>query len=256
MEKVRFWLESKKIESKQIPWCPEGLWIDSCINLDTIEHQLGYYYIQGASSMVPSLILGPQPGDEVLDLCAAPGSKTTHIAQMMQNKGFLAANEGSFVRVRALVINIQRSGATNIVVTCRDGVGYEKFSERFNKVMLDAPCSDIGTARKNPRVLGMWNMGRVKRLSSLQKKLLLSAYRCLKDGGTLVYSTCTTPLEENEFVVEHLLQREDSASLGDINVPNLRVRKGLTPETRKCIRIMPQDNDSEAYFIAKVVKNA
>jgi 16S rRNA C967 or C1407 C5-methylase (RsmB/RsmF family) len=178
------------------------------------------------------------------------------MAQLMQNSGVLVANEGSFVRVRALVINVQRSGAANVVVTRRDGVGYERLSERFDKVMLDAPCSDVGTARKDPRVLQRWSLDRIRRLSNLQKKLIISAFGCLRPGGVLVYSTCTTSREENEDVVEHLLRQSSDATLDDVKVPGLKVRRGLSEETRMCARIAPQDNDSDSYFVAKVRKNA
>jgi NOL1/NOP2/sun family putative RNA methylase len=253
---VESFLKSKSVAFEQVPWCPEGLWVDSSCNLDSVEHQLGYYYVQTSASMIPSVVLDPLPGESVLDLCAAPGSKTTHMAQLMQNSGVLVANEGSFVRVRSLVINVQRSGAANVVVTRRDGVGFERLGERFERVMLDAPCSDVGTARKDPRVLQSWSLDRIRRLSNLQKKLMVSAFGCLKPGGVLVYSTCTTSREENEDVVAHLLRQNSGAVLEDVRVPGLKTRRGLTEETRGCARIVPQDNDSDAYFIAKVRKNA
>jgi len=253
-EKITGFLEKNKVAYSQIQWCLDGLWIDSSFELDTVEHQLGYYYTQNSSSMIPAIVLAPVPSDYVLDLCAAPGSKTTHIAQLMQNRGVIVANEASFVRVRALVINVQKAGASNVTVSRRDGCGYEKYGQRFDKVLLDTPCSDIGTARKNPQVIQRWTLDRVKKLSSLQKKLITSAYNCLNKGGVLVYSTCTTSREENEDVIEYLLKKNRDAALEEIKIPGIKARNGLTEKTRECARIMPQDNDTESYFIAKIRK--
>ena len=255
-ERIEKFLKNNGVKYDPIPWCPEGLWIDSEFELDTVEHQLGYYYVQNSSSMIPSVVLDPKAGESILDLCAAPGSKTTHMAQLMENKGVLVANEASFVRIRALVINVQRCGVSNCVIARRDGIGFEKYNERFDKVLLDAPCSDIGTARKNPQVIARWTFDRVKKLSNLQKKLITSAYSCLNDGGLLVYSTCTTSTEENENVIEHLLETNRDAKLEEIVIEGIKTRKGLTQRTNETVRIMPQDNDTESYFIAKVRKNA
>jgi NOL1/NOP2/sun family putative RNA methylase len=255
-EKVVEFLEKNKINFSPVPWYCDGLFVDEKAELDTIEHQLGYYYVQNSSSMIPALALGPEPGESVLDLTAAPGSKTTQLAQLMQNTGVLVANEASHVRVKSLVINIQKCGVSNAVVTRQDGVGYERNKERFDRILLDAPCSDIGTARKNPDVIRRWSPDRVRNLSSLQKKLINSAYMCLKPGGVLVYSTCTTSLEENEGVVEWLLDRNQNVVLEKINLVGLKTRMGLTEKTKETIRLLPQDNDTESYFIAKVRKNA
>jgi len=255
-DKVEKTLNRNNIRYSPVPWCNDALFIDSKADLDTIEHQLGYYYIQNSSSMIPSLVLDPEPDESVLDMCAAPGSKTTHMGQLMQNKGLLVANEASHARVRALVINIQKCGLSNCVVTRQDGIGFEKNKERFDKILLDAPCSDIGTARKNPDIIRRWSIERVRNLASLQKKLIRSAYLCLKPGGVLVYSTCTTSREENEEVVEHLLSRYSDTFLEEIRIKGLRTRNGLSEKARKAARIMPQDNDTESYFIARIRKNA
>lgn len=243
------------LEYGKIPWCSEGLWVSEG-KLDTMEHQLGFYYIQSPVSMIPSVLLNPGDGDRVLDLCASPGSKTTHMAALMENKGLLVANEPNFVRIRALVLNIQRCGVMNAVVTKKDGCSYSKLKQTFTKILVDAPCSDVGTARKNPEALRLWSRERIRRLSNLQKKLVSEAYRMLEPGGTLVYSTCTTSLEENEQVVEHLLSTFDDAKIAEAKLPGLEYMHGLTSKTRNCMRILPQHNNTESYFTAKVVKNA
>lgn len=255
-DEIEGFLESRGVAFSRLPWYDDALWIDSDFELDTVEHQLGYYYVQSPSSMVPPLVLDPKPDESVLDLCAAPGSKTTQLAQLMRNGGVVVANEASFVRVRALVINIQRCGVSNAVVTRQDGCVFHKFGERFDRVLVDAPCSDVGTAGRNPQVLSQWSLERVRRLANFQRKLVSSAYSCLKPGGVLVYSTCTTSREENEDVVEHLIKENADAVLDEVRLPGLKVRSGLSPETRGCARILPQDNGLEAYFVARVCKNA
>lgn len=255
-EKIVSFLEKNKIKFSPVPWCGDGLFVDERADLDTVEHQLGYYYVQNSSSMIPALALNPAQGESVLDLTAAPGSKTSQLAALMENSGVLVANEASHVRVKALVINIQKCGVSNAVVTCQDGVGYERNRERFDKILLDAPCSDIGTARKNPDVIRRWSSDRIKNLAVLQKKLILSAYSCLKPGGVLVYSTCTTSLEENEQVVEYLLDKRGGAVVEEIKLHGLKTRHGLTDKAKNTIRLLPQDNDTESYYIAKVVRNA
>lgn len=252
---VEDFLSGRRIEYAEIPWCKLGRWVPASTELDAMEHQLGWFFIQEAASMAPAEALAPKAGELVLDLCAAPGAKTTQIAAAMENRGVLAANDDNFTRIRALVYNIQRCGAANALVVKKDGVGFEKLDLKFDKVLVDAPCSSVGTGRKNPEVLKAWSLARVERLAGLQKKLVSSAFKCLAEGGALVYSTCTTTREENEGVVEHLLDEFDSAKLADVKLPGLKHVDGLTPKTRKCVRLLPQHNDTESYFIAKVVKN-
>lgn len=254
VEKVEKVLYKNRVESAPIAWCQDGLWIDGEVS-NLVEHQLGFYYIQDAVSMIPSLALEPTAEDEVLDLCAAPGSKTTHIAALMQNQGLLVANEQDYRRIQALVYNIQRCGVSNAVLTRQDGMKFSEFKEKFDKILVDAPCSDVGRAMTSRDVLRDWSMGRVLRLSAVQKKLVSEAYKCLKEGGILVYSTCTTSLEENEQVVEHLLNEFKDAQVERIKMNGLRSKKGLTDRTFDCLRILPHFNNTGGYFIAKIRKN-
>ena len=252
---VERFLRERHVDYGKIPWCESGLWVSSN-ELDTLEHQLGYYYIQDASSMIPPEALMPKPGETVLDLCAAPGSKTTQIASKMSNTGVLVANEPNAVRISGLVYNIQRCGVMNAVVTRKDGCSYAKFGMSFDRVLVDVPCSDVGTVRRNPMALGFWSLERIQKLSSLQKKLAAEGFKMLKPGGTMVYSTCTTSIEENELVVERLLDFYPTASLEKVSLPGLKSMPGLTERTRECARILPQHNDTDSFFIAKVVRHA
>ncbi len=249
---------------QQIPWCKEGFWIDhkrkerrDIGNL--IEHALGYIYVQEAASMIPPIVLDPKPSELVLDMCASPGSKTTQIASMMQNKGLIVANDIEIERLKALGINMQRCGAINSIITLSAGRYFKDM--KFDKISVDAPCSGTGTIRKSFKTLQMWNPNMIKRLAITQKQLLENAFKNLKDNGTLVYSTCSLEPEENEAVVDFLLNKYDNASLEDIELNIKRSPSILrfednsyNQEIKKCLRLWPQDNDTEGFFVAKVRK--
>ncbi len=249
----------------QIPWCKEGFWVeheDGRLDIgNTREHVLGYYYVQEAASMIPPIVLDPKPGDIVLDMCASPGSKTTQIAQMMWNKGLLVANDFTGQRMKALGINVQRMGLTNTVITKMYGQWFKRKTDKYDKILLDAPCSGTGTIRKSVKTLKIWNPTMISRLASTQKKLIDSAFNSLREGGILVYSTCSNEPEENEAVIDYLLEEFDNAELQKINIklnksPVILEFKGkkYNSEINKCIRIWPQDNDTEGFFIAKIKK--
>ena len=251
---VTRFLREQHVDYGGIPWCKEGLWTSSS-QLDSLEHQLGYYYIQDSSSMLPPVALDPKPGERILDICAAPGSKTTQIAARMENAGMLVANEPDFTRLRGLIYNIQRCGVSNCAVTRRDGCNYYKVAEKFDRILVDVPCSDVGTVRRNPFALKSWDLEWIQKLSVVQRKLAFQAFNMLAPGGTMVYSTCTTSLEENEQVVESILSEHSGAKLAKPDAPGLKFMPGLTEKTRECVRILPQHNDTDSFFVAKVVKN-
>jgi NOL1/NOP2/sun family putative RNA methylase len=244
-------LAEKNIEYGPVGWCADGLWVSSP-NLDCIEHQLGLYYIQSASSMIAPQVLGP--GNRVLDMCAAPGGKTTHLAQLMGNKGLLVANEDNVSRIRGLVYNIQRCGLMNTIVTRIDGCRFDERQERFDRILVDAPCSSVGTLRKSHEVLGKWSIEWVRGLSQLQKKMALAAFDSLEAGGRMVYSTCTTTLEENEHVIEHLLTNRPEARCCKVRLDGIKFSRGMTEKAVDCARVWPKDNDTEPHFIAQVIK--
>ncbi len=259
LHKFKEYLE-EKYTLEQIPWCKEGFFINKEVG-NTIEHNLGYFFIQEAASMIPPIVLEPKPGEKVLDMAAAPGAKATQIAMYMRNEGYLVANDVRRDRAYILISNLQRMGVTIAKVTIMDGRKFSKYENRFDKVLLDAPCSNVGMIRKNYRHLKEWNYRMVKYYSKLQKELILAAYKALKPGGILVYSTCTTEPEENEEVIDFLL-RETNAEILDIKLPIKRRNpilkykdKSYDNSIKKCLRIHPQDNDTEAFFVAKIIKN-
>src|SRR3989338_1787708 len=174
---------------KQIPWCKEGFWVEHKEGRrdigNTVEHQLGYYYVQEAASMIPPVVLDPKPGEFILDMCAAPGSKTSQIAQYMQNKGMLIANDYQYIRLQPLGINLQRMGVTNSIITLMEGRYFKNADLTFDKILVDAPCSGTGTIRKSLKTIGIWNPGAIKRLAGQQRQLLETAFNILKPGGTM-----------------------------------------------------------------------
>jgi len=248
----------KRFGLEQIPWYKCGFFIKGFALGNTIEHQLGYIYLQEAASMIPPVVLDPRPKDKVLDMCASPGSKTTQMAAMMKNKGIIVANDNKIDRMKPLVMNLQRCGVINTLVTRMEGWW---FNQTFDKILLDAPCSGIGAIRKSYKTIAMWNPNMVKKLSGLQKKLILKAFDALNEKGILVYSTCTTEPEENEGVVDFLLRKKGNATLQKIALPikssepvNTFGKEKYSQEVKRCLRLWPQDNDTEGFFIAKIKK--
>ncbi len=228
---------------------------------NSVEHLLGYFYVQEISSMLPVLVLKPKPGDFVLDLCASPGSKTTQMAAMMNNEGTIIANDIKIDRIKILSSNLERCGVMNVIATRNDGVGLcnrlANKGFKFDKILLDAPCSGEGTLRSSPKTFKMWNLKVVKKLSREQKKLFAFALKCLKVGGEIIYSTCTHAPEENEGIVNFAL-KNFPVEVEPLKLP-LKCRRGIgewsgetfEKDVEKCCRIYPQDNDSEGFFVSK-----
>lgn len=253
-------LKENGIKFDRVPW-----YVDALIMKNVKEKQIqalqmykeGKIYLQSLSSMVPPLVLNPKPGDKVLDLTAAPGSKTTQMAGMMQNKGYILANELDVLRCERLKYNIQMQSAEIIeVINGRGEVIGKKHEAFFDKVLLDAPCSGEGRfIATDARTYRNWSEKTVKELAKIQKKLLRSAYQALKPGGELVYSTCTLNREENEEILEWALQELEGLKLVHINLEIKNSVKGISEnkEVEKAIKILPT-KETEGFFIAKFVK--
>ena len=190
--------------------------------------------------------------------CAAPGSKTTQIAQYMKNEGVLVTNDLTVERLAALAVNVQRMGITNEIITRMPGHRFKEFE--FDRILVDAPCSGTGTINKSIKTIEMWNPDMVRRLSANQKQLLVTAFNNLKQGGTIVYSTCTMEPEEDECVVDFLVNKY-GAKVEKIDLDIKRSEpitefegKTYSDEVKKCLRIWPQDNGTEGFFVAKLRK--
>ena len=248
----------------QIPWCKQGFWVEHKKGRrdigNTLEHQLGYIYVQEAASMIPPIVLNPKKGEIVLDMCAAPGSKSSQIAAMMQNKGILIANDYQGKRLAPLTLNLQRVGVSNCILTLMEGRFFKGFN--FDKILVDAPCSGTGTIRKSLKTLRIWNPDMVKRLAGTQKQLIETAFNNLKKEGTLVYSTCSLEPEENEAVIDFLLDKYKNVRVEEIKINGLKrsspvlefENKKYNNKIKNCLRIWPQDNDTEGFFVAKIIK--
>ncbi len=217
-------------------------------------HWLGDYYVQEESAAIPVQILDPQPGEKILDMCAAPGGKATQIASAIENPGTVIANDSSGKRLKSLHANVYRTGAASISVTSYDGRQLPE-REKFDRILVDAPCSGEGDrCRRNFKSASRED---IEGLAELQKKLVEKASRLLKDGGTMVYSTCTIAPEENEEVVQHVLEASD-LSLEKLD-PDLPHREGVTEfdgksylkEVSKAVRIYPHHLNSGVMFVAR-----
>jgi NOL1/NOP2/sun family putative RNA methylase len=181
------------------------------------------------------------------------------MAAMMQNKGMIVANDNAISRLKPLSMNMQRCGVSNAAITLMEG---RWFKTGFDKILVDAPCSGIGTIRKSPKTVGWWNPNFIRQMAGIQKQLLDTAFNILRPGGTLVYSTCTLEPEEDEGVVDSLLKRHDDAKLQKISLdikssPSVLEFEGnvYDSEVKKCLRLWPQDNDTEGFFVAKIKKS-
>ncbi|WP_259226428.1 MULTISPECIES: 16S rRNA (cytosine(1407)-C(5))-methyltransferase RsmF [Raoultella] len=246
-----------------VPWCAEGFWIEredeeSLPLGSTAEHLSGLFYIQEASSMLPVAALfadGDMP-QRVMDVAAAPGSKTTQIAARMGNKGGILANEYSASRVKVLHANISRCGISNVALTHFDGrVFGAALPESFDAILLDAPCSGEGVVRKDPEALKNWSPESNQQIAATQRELIDSAFHALQPGGTLVYSTCTLNREENEDVVQWLLARYPQA-VETLPLDSLfpQASEALTAEG--FLHVFPQIYDCEGFFVARLRKIA
>lgn len=250
----------KAFPIEPVPFCREAFFT-SLAALKTSEHEEGLVYFQDAASLLPVLAINGElkKAGTVLDACAAPGSKSTHIASVMDNRGLLISNDSDYNRVRALRFNLEKSGAMNCLVTNHNLLKFPGF--QFDVLLLDVPCSLEGTARKDPAAVKFWSEKKIRLLAKLQKRLILKAFGLLKPGGIMVYSTCTFAPEENEAVVSHLLENSD-AKLVQPTLPGLEFSPGLEewngktfgPEMKKCVRVWPHQNDTEGFFLAKVMK--
>ena len=260
-EKLLERLEEEGVPFQSFPWYPLGLKLDIESPGKLLENLQGFIHIQEELSMVPPLVLDPQPGESILDLCASPGSKTTEISQMMENRGLVIANEPSLARVSPLRSNCERLGVINVAITRYDGRNFPRGP--FDRVLVDAPCSSEGRERRGPGVLSRCSTERSLDLQVLQIGLLKNALRLTKPGGVVVYSTCTYAPEENELVVEEALGDAEEFRLEKVCIPGLLECPGITEwngqrlnDDLSCTaRYYPHINDTGGFYVAKIIKN-
>jgi 16S rRNA (cytosine1407-C5)-methyltransferase len=247
------WLD----EGGRVPWAERDALVRSAPVTD------GRAWIQNPSSWLPVVALDPRPGEEILDLAAAPGGKTTHVAARMGNQGRLAAVEPIRDRFFRLQANVKRSGVTCAVLYMKDGRGVGRVvPARFDRVLLDAPCSS--EARIEADDAGSWahwSPRKIRECARKQAGLIESAYLALKPGGTLVYSTCSFAPEEDEAVVDGLLRDHPEAVVLSTEVPAATTQAGITawegvdfdPAVSRCVRVLP-DGVFDGFFLARIGK--
>lgn len=260
--------ELKKLgwRGKQYPWFDLGYSIDeglSAINNSELAAN-GEVFVQNAASWLPVLALDARAGESVLDVCAAPGGKTSHIASATNNEAHIWANDNSRPRLAKMQANLARLSANIEHFTLFDATMLAKklSDQQFDKILLDAPCSGEGmmTLGKD-KDFATWSVAHIKRLQHLQKRIILQAWQLLAPGGTLVYSTCTMAPEENEAVIDYLLRTAEDAQIVPIDIKTSNQvapvkhwnGKTYNVEISKCLRLIPSA-ETEAFFVCKIKK--
>ena len=246
-------------------WSKVGLVVyDSQVPIGaTPEYLAGHYMLQGASSLLPVMALAPQPKERVLDMCAAPGGKTTYIAALMKNTGLVVANDVNKDRCKALTANIHRMGVQNAIVCNYDGRKFLKVMAGFDRILLDAPCSGTGVISKDQSVKTSKSEVDIERCSHMQKELILKAIDMIDStsstGGYLVYSTCSVLTEENEGVIDYVLKRrcvkvvDTGLSFGVPGYTKFR-EKRFHPSLSLTRRYYPHVHNMDGFFVAKLKK--
>lgn len=270
---------------ERIPWIPNGFCYPEEVRPARHPYYAaGLYYLQEPSAMTPAAVLPVKPGDRVLDLCAAPGGKATELAAKLQGQGLLVANDINTARSRALLRNLELSGAANILVTNETPERLaEAFPAYFDCILTDVPCSGEGMFRKEPAAAELWSPERVRSFAAQQSQILAQAYRMLRPGGLLMYSTCTFSPEEDEQQISHFLEAHEDIHVTDtgllcgesagfaggrpdwlhvftgemreepVSVPGKHPRE---EELKKCVRIWPHRMPGEGHFLALMKKDS
>ena len=271
IERARDALDAEGVAYEATDWHPGVLRLDERGPGTSWPYFHGWLHGQEEVSALPALALDPQPGEVVWDACAAPGSKTTQIADLMDDTGVLVGNDNNLGRLSALRHNAERLGITNLAVTNQDARNFsfkpfgdrtedEKRIEAFDRALVDAPCSCEGTIRKNPDALARWSMEHVKGIVGIQKGILRRAIQATRPGGTVVYSTCTFAPEENEAVLDHALD-EANCEVVQWDAPEgFETDPGITEwngeeydsSVELAHRVYPHRNDTGGFFCAKL----
>jgi 16S rRNA (cytosine1407-C5)-methyltransferase len=261
-------LALRKIDFKVVSFCPYAIVVSKLAAGELLKSDLvsdGFLYAQGLESLLPVLVLDPRPNQRVLDLCAAPGSKTSQIAMHMHNQGALKANEPILQRLYRLKSVLQLTGA-KAQISSTDGRRLKEHNGLYDRILVDAPCSTEGRfIMDEPKSFAYWSVRKIKEMSHKQKGLLLNASRLVAPGGVLVYATCTFAPEENEEVVDWFLRKtEGHFELMPIPLQEMKVKtypareywqkRTYDARIRDAARILP-DERMEGFFIAKFMNS-
>lgn len=252
-------LKARGVTLERVPFLPDAYWYESKHSAGAMdEYLLGHYYLQEAASQLPALVLDPQEDSTVLDMTAAPGSKTTHLASLMNNKGVIVALELKSPRMTALVENLERCGVLNTICYRKDARFATDLHTQFTHILLDAPCS--GNPVIEREYFERKSLESIKEMQKLQRELIKAAVACLAPGGTLVYSTCSLEPDENELNVAWALAEYGELSLEETGVTigdeGYTTIEGTTlPESlKRTRRLWPQKTGTQAFYIAKFRK--
>ena len=224
------------------------------------EYLYGYYYLQNKASMYPPIILNPSFNETVIDMCAAPGGKSTHLSQIMNNKGRLILIEKNLKRIPALQVNIRRMGVLNAIIINTDASNILDLGLKADKILLDAPCTGEGLIRQDPSRKQSKKLKDLKIMSEIQKDLLRVGLKSLKKGGTLLYSTCSIAPEENELVINKILKEMNDISIKKISkkfgTPGITKIKNndLDDSLKHSQRIYPHLHDTIGFFLCLLEK--
>ena len=248
---VKDFLKINPFDLIPIPWCDDGFYFNA--NQEPSKHPYyyaGLYYIQEPSAMLPAMILDVKENDYVLDACAAPGGKSSKLANKLNNTGILISNDISVSRAQVLLKTLETQGIENAFVMAED---IEKINGQFNKILIDAPCSGEGMFRKDNNLIKSWNINSNDYYSKIQKQIIKKAISLLQDGGQIVYSTCTFNIKENEEVIEYAL-----SICTELEVMPIKQYEGftcgLTENTKNCVRLYPHKIKGEGHFVCLMQK--
>lgn len=262
-DRLTFFLDRENLPFHRLAWYDKAFKLPPDVNPgNNLPYVTGLFHVQEEVSMIPALLLDPQPGERILDLCAAPGNKTAQIAVAMNNRGTLVANDLSEIRLRVLKTTLSRLGLVNTTVTVGDAASFTA-NIQFDRVLVDAPCSCEGTSRKHPSALLHAGPEQSRQLSQIQYAILERAVHLCRPGGRIVYATCTYAPEENEQVVARVLHTfHGRLKLKPARIEGFVSSKGLTEwnnirfgeSMSSTMRIWPHQNDTGGFFVAVLEK--
>ena len=250
-DELRDVLRELEVDAHAVPELPEGLVLHTPFDVHgSLLFEAGALMPQSRASMLVARVLDPQPGEAVLDLCAAPGAKTTHIAALMRGRGKLVAVERNAGRCEALSANCRRMGAHWIDVRCEEASQFiGDHDSGYDRVLLDPPCSGLGTLQARPDARWRKDPEQIRELARLQEDLLESAASHVREGGTIVYSTCTISTAENEERVHSFLARHPDFEADDLPAEMPEYRH---PRAPRFLQLMPHIHGTDGFFIARL----
>ena len=237
---------------EQVPWCKDGFYFDDLSISKHPYYYAGLYYLQEASAMLPAEFLPIEEGDIVLDACAAPGGKSLKLLDKLNNTGLLISNDISISRANALLRNIERAGFSNYYVIAKDIIELEEhFPKYFDKILLDAPCSGEGMFRKDKALIESWKERDSEYFSPIQKRLIQACINMLKDGGKLVYSTCTFDVREDEEIIQYALDNNSNIKL----LPIEKYDGFKDANDGYGVKLFPHRIKGEGHYVCLLQKN-